>query len=381
MSQVLAAESVLPDDEPRMPIEVGIWRIDAEVTRVSSKPLANEARLESILEQDITVLGLDVLLVIGRQVPTDFGKRIDLLAIDSQGSLYCIEIKRDRTPREVVAQTLDYGSWVSGLTREQVASIFEAHHAIGESFEEAFRSRFDLEVPDEVNESHQLIIVASELDPSTERIVSYLSDFGVPVNAVFFRYFQDGAAEYLARSWLLDPVEAEGRARRKRRSRPTWNGRDFYVSVGEGPERTWEDCVRYGFISGGQGRWYSQSLNALEPGHRIFACIPKKGFVGVGTVVETVKSVTEFSVRDGDGRTISILDANLKAPDIGRNKDNPDLAEYLVRVDWIKTVRAKEAIWETGMFANQNTACRLQGEKGEFTIRRLSEIFGVESDA
>ncbi len=42
------------------------------------------------------------------------------------------------------------------------------------------------------------MIVASELDPSTQRIVEYLlEDYGVPVNVVFFHYFRDGEAEYL----------------------------------------------------------------------------------------------------------------------------------------------------------------------------------------
>jgi hypothetical protein len=283
-----------------MPIEVGIWRIDrGGVNRVTSSNLANESRLEGILEQDVSILGLDVLLILGRQVSTDFGKRIDLLALDSQGLVYAIELKRDRTPREIVAQLLDYGSWISGLDRGRLADIY-AHSSgtQGTSLADAFRERFDDELPEELNTDHQLIIVASELDASTERIVSYLSDYGVPVNAVFFRYFQDGDREYLARSWLLDPVEAEGRARRTgTRRKPVWNGQDFYVSFGLDAQRSWEDAVKYGFVSGGGGRWYSQSLNALEPGHRVFVNIPKRGFVGVGEVEETVKPANEFIVK------------------------------------------------------------------------------------
>ena len=53
--------------------------------------------------------------------------------------------------------------------------------------------------------------------------------------------------------------------------------------------------------------------------------------------------------------------------------DAPETSEYVVRVKWLKTLPQSEAVWETGMFANQNTACRLQGEKGEFTIERLTQ--------
>jgi hypothetical protein len=365
-----------------MPIEVGIWRIDsADVTRVASSKLANEGRLEDILEQDISILGLDVLLIIGRQVMTDFGKRIDLLAVDSQGELYAIELKRDRTPREIVAQLLDYGSWIRGLDVERISDLYARGSANGgKTFSDAFLQRFGEAIPEGLNENHQLIIVASELDASTERIVSYLTDFGVPVNAVFFRYFKDSEREYLARSWLLDPLEAEGRARRASASpkhKPVWNGHDFYVSFGADEQRTWEDAVRYGFISGGGGKWYSQSLNALEPGHRVFVHIPKQGFVGVGEVEETVVPVREFTV-EVEGKTMPILDAPLKASAMGANADDPELSEYVVRVKWLKVVPEGKAVWEQGMFANQNTACRLQGEKGEFTIERVGQHFGLD---
>jgi RecB family endonuclease NucS len=56
--------------------------------------------LEAILEDDPSILGLDVLLVVGRQVITSFGTRADLLAIDSDGTVFIIEVKKARTPRD-----------------------------------------------------------------------------------------------------------------------------------------------------------------------------------------------------------------------------------------------------------------------------------------
>lgn len=46
--------------------------------------------------------------MIGRQVRTTHGGYIDLLALNQDGQLIVIELKRELTPREVVAQALDY---------------------------------------------------------------------------------------------------------------------------------------------------------------------------------------------------------------------------------------------------------------------------------
>lgn len=44
-----------------------------------------------------------------------------------------------------------------------------------------------------------------------------------------------------------------------------------------------------------------------------------------------------------------------------------DDAEYVVPVRWAKSVPVEEAYSETGMFANQNSACKL---RQEFTLER-----------
>ncbi|MGH8561587.1 MAG: hypothetical protein ACRES4_06460, partial [Nevskiales bacterium] len=154
-----------------MAIEFGVWRIDGGFKRLEPSPMALEKRLEEVLAQDISVAAPN-LMAIGRQVRTSFDKIVDLLAMDRAGNLAVLELKRDKTYRDIVAQVLDYGSWVRTLRDDDIARIFEEYQRkqLGRdktvSINEAFCAHFHLSaMPDELNESHQLIIVAATLDP------------------------------------------------------------------------------------------------------------------------------------------------------------------------------------------------------------------------
>lgn len=360
-----------------MPIEVGIWRINGGPRKVAFSALESESRLEKVLEQDISILSPDLMLI-GRQVPTAHGKFIDLLAMDADGSLSVIELKRNRTPREVVAQVLDYGSWVQGLSYGEITDIYTERNN-GKEFEQGFDEAFGISPPEKLNESLQLIVVAAELDNASERIISYLSDnFGVPINAVFFRYFKDEENEYLTRTWLIDPtvVEAKSSKSSTQKQKEAWNGRDFYVSFGDDPRRSWEDAVEYGYISAGGGRWYSRTLHKLTPGARVFVCMPGTGYVGVGIVKGDAKPLKEFAVETPEGEK-PIVEVATKAPKMTVGMDDPERSEYFVAVDWLNTLTREEAIWETGMYANQNTVTKL---RNQFTLERLVERFGLDQE-
>jgi hypothetical protein len=55
-----------------------------------------------------------------------------------------------------------------------------------------------------------MLIVGSEIDSSTERIIHYLSEtYGVPINAMTFNYFKEGENEYAARTFLIEQDTAE----------------------------------------------------------------------------------------------------------------------------------------------------------------------------
>ena len=161
--------------------QVHLWEVvsDRELHEIPSGQISLEERLEDWLANDISVLDPS-LLVIGRQVRTDFAGAIDLLCLDSVGDVVVVELKKGQTPREVTAQMLDYASWVQDLSHERLTTIANDYFGDSDSLAAAFDERFEKRLPDELNLGHRSLIVAQSVDSSTERIIRYLSSMNVP---------------------------------------------------------------------------------------------------------------------------------------------------------------------------------------------------------
>lgn len=342
-----------------------LFRIEgSRLVPASPSRLAREELLEDWVRQDPSIIGLDCL-VLGRQVITGFGARIDLLVMQRGGDLVIIELKRDRTPRDVIAQALDYASWIATLSTADVHDL--ASRYLGRRLQDAYRERFDEALPETVNASHSIVIVASQLDPSSRRIVEYLSSRGgVAINTAFFSILGLADQQYLATDWLLDQEEVVERV--VRRTRAPWSGL-YYVNVGEGPHRSWEDMRRYGFLSAGYGRKFSSRLALLSPDDRICAYQSGAGYVGYGVVTSTAVMVREFETSDG-----MLLDQTLQQPNLAHDRDDPELAEYAVGVEWRKSFSVTDARTFPGVFANQHIVCKLSDEK---TVAFLVKEFGI----
>jgi hypothetical protein len=197
-----------------MPQAIRIWQIvDNAPRELKLATLDLEARLEAWLEQDIGMLGPD-LLVIGKQVETDFGGIIDLLALNPNGDVVIIELKRDRTPREITAQVLDYASWVSDLDGQRIGEIAARYLGSRGPLEAAFTGKFRIELPETLNQAHRVLVVGASVDPASERIIRYLSNtYGVDINAATFQYFRDQHGhELLGRVFLIEPAEVTQKA-------------------------------------------------------------------------------------------------------------------------------------------------------------------------
>lgn len=217
------SRSILIDSRSQMAEEIRLWRIEnqTQLKSLSRSKLDLEERIEEWLDNDISVLA-DDLLVINRQTQTAFGGVIDLVCLDRAGDVVIVELKRHKTPRDITAQVLDYASWVRDLSRESLVDKANEYLAKRKlNLEEAFRKKFDSDLPDTLNENHRMLIVASQIDASSERIIKYLSnDYGVDINAATFHYFKtDIGEELLARIFLIEPETLEYKVKSKAHSK------------------------------------------------------------------------------------------------------------------------------------------------------------------
>lgn len=357
-----------------MPIKTQIWTVNGQPSQLKECILPSEQLLEDMIVNAPQVLSREWMLI-GRQESTGLGGRIDLLAIAPDASLVLIELKRDRTPRDVVAQALDYASWVEKLAAADIAAIYKRFNQ-GADLAADFNSYFGLPLDeDALNQSHQIIIVASGLDASTERIVAYLSERDIAINVLCFQVFQHGEQQLISRSWLLDPLETQVNASNTRSDGPSepWNG-EFYCSFGHSPTRSWLDAQALGFICAGGGTWYSNSLKMLAPGDRVWVNIPQQGYVGVGRVSGLATAAADFTVQQ-NGLDVPVLQAATHGNYNAEQIHDPVLCEYFVAVEWLQTVPLEQAIKEVGLFGNQNTVCRPTTPKWRWTIERLKARF------
>lgn len=234
-----------------MPIRTQLWTVSENPTKMPETQLSSEKSLERMIVHSPEMLS-DQWMLIGQQVTTSYSGIIDLIAIARDGSLVLIELKRDRTPREVVAQALDYASWVQNLQPEDIYAIYRKFKS-GADLANDFNSRFGVSLEeDSLNQSHQVIIVASSLDDPTERIVSYLNNWDIPINVLCFQVFGSGDRQILSRTWLLDPAETQVNAANGSMAsdKEPWNG-EYYCSFNDGLSRSWDEAVKYGFFCAG----------------------------------------------------------------------------------------------------------------------------------
>lgn len=168
------------------------------------KPFGDlERKLESWIESNPhLVAGAERFAIFGRQVRTGFGRVVDLLAIDESGAVVVIELKRGETPRQVIAQALEYAAWIDSLGVDELDAIAERYTSLhagdGDDLLTLYRSCFgsteEQEDPDvdpvervTFNHRQRIVIVAEDFSGEVEQTLRYLrSRMGVDISGVRF---------------------------------------------------------------------------------------------------------------------------------------------------------------------------------------------------
>lgn len=162
-----------------------------------------ESDLETLLENNPEyVFDNSKVLTIGRQVPTNLGTYIDLLGLDKYGNAVIVELKRGKTPRETLAQLLEYASYVENLDYEALNEMFQAYMGEEIPLEDYHSEFFKIDVEEKVsfNKFAKLVIVAQDIANSIKQTSLYLRKKGFDIYCMEFKYFLNQAEERMITS-------------------------------------------------------------------------------------------------------------------------------------------------------------------------------------
>lgn len=160
----------------------------------------------------------------------------------------------------------------------------------------------------------------------------------------------------------------------KRLARFDFENGIYYVNVGEGATRNWDDSLHHGFMAAGgeDPRWRDQ-ISRLERGDVVIAYLKQHGYVGVGVVTAPAVPYRDYRI---NGKHLGQVD--LVQPNLAHDSDDLDLCEYIVSVDWKAAVERGDAAWQpkSGLYTTTHVRASLDGQPA--TIDFVEAAFGVD---
>ena len=186
-----------------------INKIDNNITKLEERLFSDlgfteRAHLQEWIAKNPDVLG-EELLIIQKEFQgfNDTKERLDLLALDKEGSIVVIENKLDDTGRDVVWQALKYTSYCSTLTTDQIIKIYQDYLDAYDNGGDARENILDfIETGDEddllLNDGDQRIFfVANNYRKEVTSTVLWLLDHEVQIKCFKATPYTLGKEEFL----------------------------------------------------------------------------------------------------------------------------------------------------------------------------------------
>ncbi len=309
------------------------WQIGADGApqRLVPGAIALEKNLEDWIDKDVAIVADDVL-VIGRQIRTSWGTVLDLLGIDESGNLVIVELKRDQTLRETVAQAIEYAAWASRLGHSEVMQIAGGRYGSEVVFRETFEKEFGASVPDTVNSLQRILVVAPAIDDTTAFIIEYLSEtYRIPINAVSFDIFGEPGSQLLVRHFVIEETTATPQpAGTKTRQTVTWDdvlarARDLGIEEVVQPFQGLSDLFKRDPWFNATG-WTQYAATPRDPsGVSAFRVILKATVAHV--VLRADNLAATFGITRDECQVFIDQEATTPAPVIGRGFTRIDFTE------------------------------------------------------
>jgi hypothetical protein len=186
-------------------------------TDFTSHNILERQHIEKWIEKSPDILGEDLLIVTNEYNKFDkTNERLDLIALDKEGNVVVIELKRDDSGKNVDLQALKYAAYCSTLTLDELCIIYKNYiDKNGSNFTiESAREKIVgfISSPDfeELNDKPRIILVSKDFRQEVTASVLWLRKFNLDIKCVKLTPYEINPEEIVIEVNTIIPLaEAE----------------------------------------------------------------------------------------------------------------------------------------------------------------------------
>lgn len=175
------------------------------VTSFSALNLKERFDIQEWINGTPEILGED-LLVIAKELILPSGRRLDLLAVDKEGALVVIELKRDYSGSDVEWQAIKYASYCSSFSQDEIYKYFAEY--LGTNVDDAqvkIEEFIDCELED-LNEKQRIVLVSKEFNSEVISAVLWLRDAVIDIECIRVTPHVDQQGNIFINSDIIIPL-------------------------------------------------------------------------------------------------------------------------------------------------------------------------------
>jgi len=198
-----------------------IYRLDKQNNRIipcdetdfKSNNILERQHIEKWIENYPAILGEELFVVTTEYDRFDkTSERLDILALDIDGNVVIIELKRDDSGKNVDLQAIKYAAYCSTLRLSDICQLYQVYcHRQSqilddEQAREKILEFIENEDFEEINERPRIILVSRQFRPEVTASVIWLRKFGVDISCVKLSPYDIGKGEIAFESNIVIPL-------------------------------------------------------------------------------------------------------------------------------------------------------------------------------
>ena len=190
-----------------------MYRVDIENKKLIEIPATTYSDLNLKERFDIQewiaatpkILG-ETLTMISKELILPSGRRLDLLAVDKEGALVVIELKRDNSGSDVEWQAIKYASYCSNFSPAEIYKHFAEYLGTdGDDAQIKIEGFINCE-PEDLNQKQRIILVAKEFHSEVISAVLWLRESEIDIECIRLTPYFDQKGGLFINSEIIIPL-------------------------------------------------------------------------------------------------------------------------------------------------------------------------------